>query len=57
MYLLFAKELDLCVEWAPDTHWIVGGLIGVANPGQGAQDLFGSRDTSHLFQAYAIYRF
>jgi Alginate export len=53
----FAKELDLYVDWAPDAHWIVGGLIGVAKPGRGAEDLFGSRDTSHLFQAYAVYCF
>lgn len=53
----FAKELDLYVDWAPSTHWVVGGLVGVATPGDGAKQLFGSDDTSHLFQAYAVYSF
>jgi len=53
----FAKEIDLYVDWAPSPHWVLGGLVGVAKPGKGAEDLFGSRDTSHLFQAYAVYSF
>ncbi|HEN8801329.1 TPA: hypothetical protein U8251_003964 [Pseudomonas putida] len=53
----FAKEVDVYVDWAPSPHWIVGTLVGVAKPDKGAQDLFGSRDTSHLFQAYAVYSF
>lgn len=53
----FAKEINLYLDWAPSPHWVLGGLVGVAKPGKGAEDLYGSRDTSHLFQAYAVYSF
>lgn len=53
----FAKEADLYVDWTPSAHWVLGGLAGVAKPGDGAKQYFGSSDTSVLFQAYAVYSF
>jgi len=53
----FADEVDLYVDWAINDNLAVGGLYGVAFPGDAAKQAFGDSDTFHLFQIYAIVTF
>lgn len=53
----FADEVDLYVDWAINDNLAVGGLYGVAFPGDAAKQAFGDDDTFHLFQVYAIVSF
>lgn len=53
----FAKELNLHVDWMATPKLTVGGLVGVARPGDGAKQTFGADNTSHLFETYINYKF
>jgi hypothetical protein len=53
----FADEVNLYVDWTINDNVSVGGLYGVALPGDAAEEAFGEDDPFHLFQIYAIVTF
>jgi hypothetical protein len=53
----FADEVNLYVDWTVNDNVAVGGLYGVALPGDAAEEVFGDDDPFHLFQIYAILTF
>jgi hypothetical protein len=52
----FADEVNLYVDWTITDNLLVGGLSGVAWPGDAAKELFGD-DPFYLVLAYAIVTF
>jgi hypothetical protein len=53
----FADEVNLYVDWTVNDNVSVGGLYGVALPGDAAEEVFGDDEPFHLFQIYAIVTF
>ena len=53
----FANEYNIYADWMATDKVIVQTLIGVAVPGDAARDVYGAKDTSHIFETAITWLF
>lgn len=53
----FADEINVYADWGVTENLFVSAVYGAAFPGDAAEEIFGTNDTTHLFQLFAIVAF